>query len=95
MHIPEGDGLQGPLRHRAGLLDLRSLQVVGHVLQPQQGAVGGGQDEALKGGGVLRPQVWVHQLCLTLNQSPLRRLLLLLQLMARLLLGLPHKDHEG
>lgn len=88
MSPPEGDGFQSPLGHRAGLLYLGGLQVMGHVLEPQQRAVGGGQQEALEGGGVLRPQAGVHQLGLALHQSLLCVLLLLLELMPRLLLGL-------
>lgn len=39
---PERDGFEGPLSHSSGLLDLRGLQVMSHVLQPEQGAVGRG-----------------------------------------------------
>lgn len=85
---PEGDGFQSPLSHRAGLLYLGGLQVVGHVLEPQQRAVGGSQQEALEGSGILWPQAGVHQLGLALHQSLLCLLLLLLDLMPRLLLGL-------
>lgn len=88
LSTPEGDGFQSPLGHRAGLLYLGGLQVVGHVLEPQQRTVGGSQQEALKGAGVLWPQAGVHQLGLTLHQSLLSLLLLLLQLMPSLLLGL-------
>ena len=31
---PEGDRLESPLRHRPGLVNLGSLQVKSHVLQP-------------------------------------------------------------
>lgn len=61
---------------------------MGHVLEPQQGAVGGSKEQTLKGGYVLGLQVGIHQLSLPLHQGLLRRLLRLLQLMARLFLGL-------
>lgn len=87
-YSPERDGFEGPLSHGSGLLDLRGLQVMSHVLQPEQGAVGRGQKQPLEGGRVLGPQVWIHQLGFPLHQGSFCRLLLLLQLMVRLLLGL-------
>lgn len=90
---PEGDRFEGPLGDSAGLLDLGGLQVVGHVLEPQQGAVGGGEEETLEGGCILGPQAGIHQLGFPLYQGLFRLLLLLLQLVSRLLLGL--EDREG
>lgn len=90
---PEGDRFEGPLGHSAGLLDLGGLQVVGHVLEPQQGAVGGGEEETLEGGCVLGPQAGIHQLGFPLYKGLFRLLFLLLKLVSRLLLGL--EDREG
>lgn len=77
---PEGDGFEGPLCHGAGLLDLGGLKMVGHVLEPQQGAVGRSKEQTLKGSCVLRLQAGIHQLNLPLYQGLLCRLLLLLKL---------------
>lgn len=88
---PEGDGFEGPLSHSTGLFNLCGLQVVSHVLEPQQGAVGGSEEQPLEGGRVLGPQAWIHQLSLPLHQSFLCRLFLLFQLVTRLLLGLKDK----
>lgn len=90
---PEGDRFEGPLGHSAGLLDLGGLQVMGHVLEPQQGAVGGGEEETLEGGRVLGPQARIHQLSFPLYQGLFRLLFLLLKLVSRFLLGL--EDKEG
>lgn len=90
---PEGDRFEGPLGHSTGLLDLGGLQVVGHVLEPQQGAVGGGEEETLEGSCVLGPQAGIHQLRFPLYQGLFRLLFLLLKLVSRLLLGLD--DREG
>lgn len=85
---PEGDGFEGPLCHSTSLLNLGGLEMMGHVLEPQQGAVGGSKEQTLKGGYVLGLQFGIHQLSLSLHQGLLRRFLRLLKLMARLFLGL-------
>ena len=65
--VPEGDGFEGPLGHGLGLLDLGGFQVVGHVPDPHQGAVGGLQDQPVK------------VLCPLRHHLPLQLLLLKLQ----------------
>ncbi|TNN71201.1 hypothetical protein EYF80_018549 [Liparis tanakae] len=86
---------EGPLGHGAGLLDLGGLQMVSHVLEPEQGAVGGGEEQALEGAAILGPQARIHELRLALHQGLLRRLLLLLELVARPLLGLAGGERRG
>lgn len=85
---PEGDGFEGPLGHGASLLDLGGLKMMGHVLEPQQGAVGRSKEQALEGSCVLRLQAGIHQLSLPLHQRLLCRLLLPLKLVPGLFLGL-------
>lgn len=69
--------------------------MVSHVLEPKQRAVGGTQEQTLEGNRILGPQVGIHQLSLPLHQGPLCRLLLFLQLVARLFLRLVEKKVSG
>lgn len=62
--------------------------MVSHVLEPKQGAVGCGKQQALKGSCILGLQGRIHKLGLPLYQGLLCCLLLLLKIMTRLLLGL-------
>ncbi|KAG7223842.1 hypothetical protein INR49_026525 [Caranx melampygus] len=89
---PEGNRFQSPLSHSTGLLNLCGLQVMCHVLQPKQRAVGRGKEQALEGHCVFRAQVWIHELSFPLYQRLLRCLLLLLHLMTGLLLRLRRVD---
>lgn len=68
--------------------------MVSHVLEPQQGAVGGSKEQTLEGSSILRPQAGVHQLSLLLHQVLLCCLLLLLKLMTSLFLGLADREKE-
>lgn len=82
---PEGDGFEGSLGDGSCLLDLRGLQMKGHVLQPEERAVRGREEQALKRRRVVWPNRRVHKLRLQLGELLFCVLLLLLKLFTSLL----------
>lgn len=62
--LPEANCFKCSLCHSSGLLNLRSLEVESHVLQPEDGAVGTAQHQAIKVICWLWLSAGVHQSCL-------------------------------
>lgn len=84
--LPETDCFKCSLCHSSGLVNLCSLEVESHVLQPEDGAVGTAQHQTVEVICWLGLPTRVHQSCLCF--AKLLLLLLLLQLLLLLCLFL-------